>query len=147
MKLSNNMFAFLQLVREIVGTQWNKHQYNSVEGNKYFNGKDFPKLEDENLLCGAYYFASDEWDVLAQKLKLKDFTAENQDMAMVELLKQNNAIKAVENGDVVTALYNLRKLYPQHLPKTKTKGNDAIILSDWCKRFERLGGELKKENQ
>jgi muramidase (phage lysozyme) len=54
--------------------------------------------------AGAYQFLWATWRRLQLKLKLRDFSPSNQDIAAMELISEAGAMPAVKSGDLFTAL-------------------------------------------
>lgn len=60
---------------------------------------------------GAFQFLTSTWNGLAAKLGLSDFSENSQNAAFVELLRENNALDAILQGDFDTAIYRVRKIW------------------------------------
>lgn len=54
--------------------------------------------------AGRYQFIGKTWDSLQRKLGLPDFGAESQDLAAIELLRENGALPYILKGDMRTAV-------------------------------------------
>lgn len=67
-----------------------------------FKKKD--NTTDVTTAAGKYQITNTTWEDVAPKLKLKDFTPENQDKVAIELLRRNGALKYVDDGNFSEAL-------------------------------------------
>ena len=60
---------------------------------------------------GAFQFLTSTWNGLAAKLGLSDFSENSQNAAFVELLRENNALDAILQGDFDSAIYQVRRIW------------------------------------
>ena len=108
-----NVRQFLNVISMAEGTD--KNGYQTAFGGGLINDlSDHPrKLYDFNQTdgtpnqtsaAGRYQFIQPTWDDVSNKLGLKNFSPENQDLAAVELLRRNGSLPALLNGDFQTAI-------------------------------------------
>lgn len=94
-----------------------KHGYNTMYGNTYFSDlSKHPNLKVTkwgitSTAAGRYQFLYKTWKGIADKLGLTSFSAKNQDIGALYLLHEKGALKPLENGDILTAMYNARKVW------------------------------------
>lgn len=92
-----------------------KHGYNTAFGNKPIGSlADHPRQKHSfkqtdgkrnvTTAAGRYQFLQGTWDDVAKANGSADFSALEQDLGAVELLRQNGALPAVQKGDFATAL-------------------------------------------
>ena len=92
-----------------------KHGYNTAFGNSAFESlADHPRKKHSfkqtdgrrktTTAAGRYQFLQGTWDGVAKANGSADFSALEQDLGAVELLRQNGALPALEKGDFATAL-------------------------------------------
>lgn len=107
-----NVRTFLDLIAKTEGV---KHGYNTLFGNKKFESfADHPRQsftftqtdgkKNKTTAAGRYQFLKGTWDDVAKKLGLSDFSPANQDIAAIELMRQNGSLKAALAGDYATAV-------------------------------------------
>ena len=107
-----NVRMFLDLVEKTEGV---KHGYNTLFGNEKFASlADHPRVrktfkqtdgkKNVTTAAGRYQFLESTWDDVAKKLGLRDFSAANQDIAAIELMRRNGSLAAVLKGDFDTAV-------------------------------------------
>ena len=107
-----NVRMFLDLVEKTEGV---KHGYNTLFGNeKIASLADHPRVrktfkqtdgkKNVTTAAGRYQFLESTWDDVAKKLGLRDFSAANQDIAAIELMRRNGSLAAVLKGDFGTAV-------------------------------------------
>ena len=115
--LSPNVKAFLDTIawslRRVPGNSYrlkiNDEEFSSFEKHPRekicgaFYGVDKEKVCADS--AGRYHITSETWDSLSQRLKLKDFSPESQDTAVVELLRETGALNDIEEGSLETAIY------------------------------------------
>lgn len=61
--------------------------------------------------AGAYQFVKPTWNRLARKLALPDFSPDSQDKAALELIREAGAYQDVIDGNFVTAVNKVRKIW------------------------------------
>lgn len=107
-----NVSRYLDMIAAAEGV---KHGYGTLFGNKEFT--DFSKhpnvrqsftqtdgKKNVTTAAGKFQFIKPTWDGLAKKLNLKDFSPRSQDIAAVELLRQNGSLNDVLAGNYDTAV-------------------------------------------
>ena len=116
--LSNNMRAFLMMIRTAEGTA-GPDGYRTLFGGGLFEGfEDHPRQRITRKLggtpitssaAGAYQFLERTWDEVQAKLDLPDFSPNSQDRGAVELIRRRGALKLVEVGHFEQAVEKVRK--------------------------------------
>lgn len=107
-----NVRRYLDMIAAAEGV---KHGYGTLFGNKEF--ADFSKhpnvrqsftqtdgKKNVTTAAGKYQFIKPTWDGLARKLNLKDFSPRSQDIAAVELLRENGSLDDVLAGNYDAAV-------------------------------------------
>src|SRR3990167_9402573 len=118
MCLSNNMRAFLMMIRHAEGTA-GPDGYRTLFGGGLFEGfEDHPRQRITRKLggkpitssaAGAYQFLERTWDEVQTKLDLPDFSPNSQDRGAVELIRRRGALKLVVGGRFEQAVEKVRK--------------------------------------
>lgn len=124
--ISPNMAAFLTVIRKAEGTD-TANGYRYLFGSTPTNEKLFTSFADHprkyakftdlsgatknTSAAGAYQFISTTWDRIKNKLGLPDFSPQSQDLAAIELIKENGAYNDVEAGNLEAAVSKLRKVW------------------------------------
>lgn len=119
--MNNNLRAFLRTIRYSEGTS-GANGYNIIFGGTESHPITFESFADHprrkvtaggftSDAAGAYQFLSKTWDYLNKKLHLVDFSPESQDMACIELFKQNNAYNLILIGSFDTAIARLNRTW------------------------------------
>jgi len=121
-----NVKAFLKTIRKCEGTDYPngymclfgsnpKHEvlFDSFADHpryfkKYTNQKG---ITINTSAAGAYQIIMGTWDTLAKRLKLKDFSPENQDLAAIELIREKGALPLIEAGQFDLAINKVRKVW------------------------------------
>lgn len=108
--------AFLMTLRFSEGTS-GENGYRMIFSGKLFDSfSDHPrfKITSGKLIsdaAGAYQFMSFTWDELKNKLGLKDFSPQSQDIACLELISNHNALNDVYLGKFEIAVNKLNKTW------------------------------------
>ena len=117
--------AFLKMIRWAEGTDGVDGYRTQYTGAKFNDFSDHPRVilcaefEGEKLCSnasGAYQFKDDTYDEKAKKLKLKDFSPKNQDLAAIDLLNDVDAIALIEKDDIAGAIAKASPIWAS-LPK------------------------------
>lgn len=121
--------AMLKVIRHAEGTD-NPKGYNTRVGYTYFDDlskkpgqKVFIKsIGDYSSAEGAYQFLNSTYDGLSKKLDLKDFSKQSQDIAAVELLRENGALYNILEDDFEGAVVKASPTWAS-LPNNKGRSN------------------------
>ncbi len=108
-----NVQKFLNMLSAAEGTT--THGYATAFGGGRISDlshhpKKFSKFRETTgrtnttSAAGRYQFIGRTWDSLQRKLGLPDFGAESQDLAAIELLRENGALPHILKGDMQTAV-------------------------------------------
>lgn len=126
--------AFLTMIRQAEGTENQPDPYATLYGYVTFPGFSYAthpanvgwkgvKLSDEmcrnagygpgcvSTAAGAYQITKPTWNRLASKIKLPDFSPASQDLAALELVKENNALYLVDEGDIANAVKRVGRIW------------------------------------
>ena len=115
--LSPNVKAFLDTIAWSLRRIPSNGYKLKINDEEFSSFKDHPREKicgafygvDKEKICadsaGRYHITSETWDALSKRLKLKDFSPESQDMATVELLREEGALKDIEAGNFEAAIY------------------------------------------
>ena len=113
--------AFLDTIAVTEGTTGPRGYYRQYTGSHFSSFKDHPreiKCADSNgkELCsdaaGRYQFLSTSWDRLAPMVEAKNFGPTYQDRVAIELIREKNALKDIEEGKVEEAFRKLYMVWP-----------------------------------
>lgn len=140
--MKTNVTAFLATLRFILGTWYLDRPFTSIDNGDQFGGKKFPSLENKKAKVGAFRFNKKEWDRIAAKHNLKDFSRDYQVKAVLHFIESKKAHDDVLNGEIEKALYKCRALYK--LPKMTTKKEKEDQMNMLLKFYQKQGGELKQ---
>lgn len=108
-----NVQKFLNMLSAAEGTT--THGYATAFGGgrisdlsrhpkKFSKFKETTGRTNTTSAAGRYQFIGRTWDSLQRKLGLPDFGAESQDLAAIELLRENGALPHILKGDMRTAV-------------------------------------------
>lgn len=113
--------AFLDTIAVTEGTTGPKGYYRQYTGSHFSSFEDHPrelKCANSNVkeLCsdaaGRYQFLSTSWDRFAPVVKAKNFGPTYQDRVAIELIRDKNALKDIEEGRVEEAFKKLHLVWP-----------------------------------
>jgi muramidase (phage lysozyme) len=115
-----NVKAFLQMIRHAEGTA-GPNGYRMMYTGKLFDSfADHPRIvncatSNGTRLCssaaGAYQFLTRTWNVLQSRLGLPDFSPESQDIAAVELIREQKALDDVIAGRFDVAVNKVKNIW------------------------------------
>ena len=92
-----------------------KNQLQSLSGHPGKTGAWGYKWNDGRLgtstAAGRYQFVQGTWDGLARRYGLNDFSARNQDLGAIALMKEAGALDAVLKGDFNSAMQRLGRTW------------------------------------
>jgi lysozyme len=107
-----NVRAFAYMIMCAEGTTANDY-FTMFGGSRLSSLESHPGTRIINGVkhsaAGAFQFLASTWANLKSKLALTDFSETSQNAAFVELLRGRKALAAVMSGDVVGAVYLVRK--------------------------------------
>lgn len=130
--LNDNVQAFLAMIRysENKAAKYDIDRYRTLYGGSYFNSfTDHPYISGEwrgaklsenyckgaglssgciTTAAGGYQFIASTWKSMRDKLGLKDFSPESQDLAAIALINQRGALALVESGEFTKAIEKLK---------------------------------------
>ncbi|MDE5078068.1 MAG: glycoside hydrolase family 104 protein [Trichodesmium sp. St2_bin6] len=113
--------AFLDTIAVTEGTTGPKGYYRQYTGSHFLSFEDHPrelKCANSNgkKLCsdaaGRYQFLSTSWDRFAPVVKAQNFSPTYQDRVAIELIRDKNALKDIEEGRVKEAFQKLHMVWP-----------------------------------
>lgn len=98
--------AFLDLIGKSEGAT-----YNTLYGGTTFT--DFSKHPNKKITAGGwtstaagkYQFLHKTWVAVSQKLGLKDFSPNSQDLAAIQLIKDRGAYNLILQGKITDAIH------------------------------------------
>lgn len=109
-----NLKAFLIMIQYSEGTL-GKDAYRKLYGGGLFDdlskhpNRPVSKWGLTSTAAGAYQILNKTWQGLSQKLKLTDFSPQNQDRAAIELIARRKALDDVMAGRFAQAIAKCRK--------------------------------------
>ncbi|WP_094671788.1 glycoside hydrolase family 104 protein [Hydrocoleum sp. CS-953] len=113
--------AFLDTISVTEGTTGPQGYYRQYTGSHFSSFKDHPRelkcaLSNGKELCsdaaGRYQFLSTSWDRFAPIVKAKNFSPTYQDRVAIELIREKNALKDIEEGRIEEAFRKLYMVWP-----------------------------------
>ncbi len=119
-RLSPSTKAFLDTIAWAEGTS-NPDGYQVIfSGGYFYSFDDHPRqvlcaLSRGRRLCssasGRYQFLQRTWDRISRNLGLPDFSPRSQDLAAVELIREQGALADIEAGDLEAAVYKVAPVW------------------------------------
>lgn len=115
-----NVQAFLQVIRKAEGTAGPNGYRTMFTGKLFTDFSKHPNVKNcitykGNRLCstaaGAYQFLFSTWKYLQTKLGLSDFSPANQDLAAIELIRQEGALEDVKAGRFAVAIDKVQNIW------------------------------------
>lgn len=112
-----NVQAFLRVIRYAEGTAGANGYRTMFTGRLFDNGYvAHPQIRNcANGYCstaaGAYQFLTSTWNDLQRKLSLPDFSPASQDLAAIELIRQEGALDDVIAGRFSTAIDKVQNIW------------------------------------
>lgn len=121
--------AMLKVIRHAEGTD-NPKGYNTRVGYTYFDDLSkkpgqkvyIKSIGDYSSAEGAYQFLNSTYEGLSKKLNLRDFSKKSQDIAAVELLRENGALYNILEDDFEGAVVKASPTWAS-LPNSKGGSN------------------------
>lgn len=108
-----NVQKFLYLITKTEGTDKQGTPYNELFGYENFN--DYSKHPNKRITKNGYTTtAAGRYQILKKtydSLGMKDFTPRSQDLAAIQLIKNNGAYNDVVNGDFVSAIKKTNRIW------------------------------------
>ncbi|MEB3341253.1 glycoside hydrolase family 104 protein [Okeania sp.] len=113
--------AFLDTISITEGTSGPRGYYRQYTGSHFSSFEDHPRelkcaLSNGKKLCsdaaGRYQFLSTSWDTFAPGVKAKNFSPIYQDRVAIELIRDKNALKDIEEGRIEEAFKKLYMVWP-----------------------------------
>ncbi len=113
--------AFLDTISVTEGTTGPQGYYRQYTGSHFSSFKEHPRelkcsLSNGKELCsdaaGRYQFLSTSWDRFAPVVKAKNFSPTYQDRVAIELIREKNALKDIEEGRIEEAFRKLYMVWP-----------------------------------
>lgn len=95
--------------------------------------------------AGRYQFLSTYWPAYRKQLKLPDFGKQSQDTWAIQLIRECNAINAVEEGRISTALNLCRSRWASFPASGYGQHENKTV--DLLAAFVKAGGVLAAEDQ
>lgn len=154
-----NQSAFLSMIAHSEGTDLQPDPYRVCYGYKHVivNMKDHPAVTGEWLgeslaslgpqyahsistAAGRYQINKPTWLHCKAALRLMDFTQQSQDDAALFLVKQCDALDAVNAGDIQVAIERCSNTWAS-LPGS-TSGQPVRQLAALLDAYKELGGQL-----
>lgn len=132
MSIHGNVNAFLAMLRACEGTA-GEDGYCAMfgypmEGRTFDDMSDHPRRKfpfnqtdgkvNYTTAAGAYQFIVRTWDRLKAKLDLEDFSADSQDEAAIELIREAGALADVKAGNLHAAIEKCSPIWAS-LPASK----------------------------
>lgn len=118
-------------------------RYNVIIGGRTFDDYSrHPNVKvGDSTAAGAYQFIYPTWVKQAGRLGLSDFSAESQDLAAVNLLREIGAVPRLLSGDVDGAVYAAGKQWeslPVDQTGRSTQGNPRSLQNFKNEYYSRL---------
>ena len=113
--------AFLDTISVTEGTTGPQGYYRQYTGSHFSSFEDHPRelkcaLSNGKELCsdaaGRYQFLSTSWDRFAPVVEAKNFSPIYQDRVAIELIRDKNALKDIEEGRIEEAFRKLYMVWP-----------------------------------
>jgi len=113
--------AFLDTISVTEGTTGPQGYYRQYTGSHFSSFEDHPRelkcaLSNGKELCsdaaGRYQFLSTSWDRFAPVVNAKNFAPTYQDRVAIELIREKNALKDIEEGRIEEAFRKLYMVWP-----------------------------------
>jgi muramidase (phage lysozyme) len=111
--MTNNLKAFLDMIAISEGTaRLGNNGYNVIVGGQLF--KDYhdhpgvkvwiPRIKKYSSAAGRYQILHRYWDHYKKQLKLPDFSPDSQDKVAIQMIKEQKALKDIEEGRIEEAI-------------------------------------------
>lgn len=154
---SNNLAAFLQVIRYAEGTAAGDGYRIQYTGVRFSSFGDHPR----RVICagirgsrvcssaaGAYQFLETTWDDVASTIGASDFSPEWQDRGAIELIRRANALDDIEAGRIEEAIAKVSPIWAS-FPRWRGDYNGHYsqsvvpmeeLLAEFNNRLNNLGG-------
>lgn len=151
--MNQNVKAMLDVIAWCEGTKDKGDDgYNILfGGGKFTSYKDHPRIAfktkwGNTSAAGRYQFMArvpgktilDTWGEVQRKLKLPDFSPASQDLAAIELIKQNGAYNDILAGRITKAIWRLRNIWAS-LPGSE-HNQPTRPMSKVIAKYKEFGG-------
>lgn len=119
-QLSPNLKAFLDMIAWAEGTQHSEGYRTQYTGATFIGYQTHPdrvrcSYSNGRRLCssaaGRYQFLQPTFERISKKLGLTDFSPISQDLAAVELIREQEAVADIEAGNIKAALYKVAPIW------------------------------------
>jgi muramidase (phage lysozyme) len=160
---SNNLTAFLQIIRYAEGTSSADGYRIQYTGSRFSSFGDHPR----RVICGgirgqqvcssaagAYQFLETTWDDVANAIGASDFSPDWQDRGAIELIRRAKALEDVETGRIEEAIAKLAPVWAS-FPRYRgdyygSYGQSVVsmeeLLNEFSSRLASLGGSGNQNN-
>lgn len=135
-----NVRMFQELISRAEATADHGY-YTEFGGGKLTDLNDHPRKlhtftqtdgeKNKTSAAGKYQMVQDTWDGLAKRLGLTDFSPRNQDLALIDLLREHKALDTVVAGDFEKAADLMGNQFAS-LPSSKAPQNKRG--TEWLER-------------
>ncbi|MCS6791412.1 MAG: glycoside hydrolase family 104 protein [Oscillatoriaceae bacterium SKW80] len=115
-----NVKAFLDTIAWAEGTAGTDGYRTKYTGSKFTDYSTHPErvqcaISNGRQLCsnaaGRYQFLKSTYERIAQKLGLRDFSPRSQDLAAVELIREQDALEDIQKGNIKTAFKKVSPIW------------------------------------
>ncbi|MGH1360975.1 MAG: glycoside hydrolase family 24 protein [Burkholderiaceae bacterium] len=146
--LSKNLQAFLRVIREGETGQTDTAYETLVGGSRIESLDRHPnvrvyikRLDVWSSAAGAYQFIYRTWEYCREKLNLRDFGRQAQDVAAVLTIKEQYALEMIKAGDLEGAIRRCAPVWAS-LPGD-VYGQGGITMARAKAVFKKYGGKEK----
>jgi muramidase (phage lysozyme) len=160
---SNNMTAFLQVIRYAEGTASADGYRIQYTGSRFSSFGDHPR----RVICGgirgqqvcssaagAYQFLETTWDEVAVAIGASDFSPDWQDRGAIELIRRAKALDDVEAGRIEDAIAKVAPVwasFPRYRGDSYGAYGQSVVsmeelLGEFSARLYSLGGSGSPNN-
>jgi len=154
---SNNLIAFLQVIRYAEGTASSDGYRIQYTGAKFSSYGDHPR----RVICGgirgrqvcssaagAYQFLETTWDDVAGAIGANDFSPDSQDRGAIELIRRAKALEDVEAGRIEEAIAKVAPVwasFPRYRGDYNGYYRQSVVsmeelLNEFSSKLSSLGG-------
>jgi muramidase (phage lysozyme) len=154
---SNNLIAFLQVIRYAEGTASADGYRIQYTGARFSSYGDHPR----RVICGgirgqqvcssaagAYQFLETTWDDVAGAIGANDFSPDSQDRGAIELIRRAKALEDIEAGRIEEAIAKVAPVwasFPRYRGDYNGYYGQSVVsmeelLGEFSNRLSGLGG-------